>query len=238
MKTTASIFSLGLSLFIFFFAQSANGQTQETIKEVKGIVYELTSSQRLKDVKIKNLRTKAETTTDSQGNFTIEGQLNDYLTFTQLGYITDTAFIYQGGIERIYMVRDNKNIVIDEIVVSRLTDSRLGAEIARAKNEGTATEASQSRGGLRISPSRLFGKEGKQARKNLALLETEQNNRKIDRLFTDQTILSLVPLNDEELPLFRERFRPSLNFIQTASPVDVRAYILDAYSKFKSKQTK
>jgi len=237
MKTTSSLLNLGISLLILFFAHNVNGQTQD-IKDVNGIVYELTSSQRLKDVKVKNLRTKAETTTDSQGNFTIEGKLNDYLTFTQIGYTTDTAFIYQGGVQRIYMVRDNKSIVIDEVVVSRLTDSRLMAEIARAKNEGTATEASQNRGGLRISPSRLFGKDGKLARKNLALLETEQNNRKIDRLFTDQTILTLVPLNDEELPLFRERFRPTLNFIQTASPVDVRAYILESYSKFKSKQTK
>lgn len=137
--------------------------------------------------------------------------------------------------QRIYLTRDNKSIIIDEVVVSRLTDSRLIAEIEQAQNQGKVTEASQTRGGLRLSPSRLFGKKGKQARKNLDLLLAEQNKRKVDRLFSDQTILSVVPLNDTELPLFREQFRPTLEFIQTASPEDVRIYILDSYSKFKSK---
>ena len=235
MKIITAIVQLGISLAMLCAINTAKGQTQE-IKEVKGIVYELSSSQRLKDVKVKNLRTKTEVNSDSQGNFIIEGKLNDLLTFTQVGYLTDTVFIYQAGVERVYLLRDNKSIVIDEVVVSRLTDSRLQVEITRAKNEGTAMEASQNRGGLRISPSRLFGKQGKQARKNLVLLEAEQNNRKIDRLFTEQTILGLVPLTDEELPLFKERFRPTLNFIQMASPADVRAYILESYSTFKSKK--
>lgn len=205
-------------------------------KSIKGIVYELESSLRIKDVVIKNLRTNAEAHSDVDGNFVITGQINDLLTFTQAGYEVDTAFIYEEGVQRIYLVRDNKSIVIDEVVVSRLTDSRLVAEIARARNEGQVTEASQHRGGLRLSPSRLFGRQSKLARKNLELLLEEQTNRKIDRIFTDQTIRAVVPLSETELPLFREQFRPTWKFIETASPEDLRIYILDAYAKFKSQQ--
>src|SRR5690606_2086466 len=193
------------------------------------------SSQRLREVTVKNLRTNETTQTDNEGNFIIGGNINDLLTFTQAGYEVDTAFIYQGGIQRIYLVRDSKSIVIDEIVISRLTDSRLAAEIEKAKNEGQVTEASQNRGGLRLSLSRLFGREGKTARKNLDLLLEEQSNRKVDRVFTAQAIRAVVPLNDTEMALFRERFRPSPEFIETASPEDIRAYILDSYGKFKSK---
>lgn len=207
---------------------SANGQ------EIKGIVYELESSQRLRDVAVKNLRTNETTQTDIEGNFTLSGQINDLLTFTQPGYEIDTAFIYQEGIQRVYLVRDSKTIVIDEVVISRLTDSRLAHEIEKAKNEGQVTEASQNRGGLRISLSRLFGRQSKMARKNLDLLVEEQRNRKVDRLFSAQAIRALVPLTDTEMALFREQFRPSLEFIETASPEDVRAYVLDSYSKFKS----
>lgn len=233
MRIKNYMYQVGLCLFI---GVLTNLTAQVQAQEVKGIVHELESSQRIKDVKVKNLRTKEETKTDSQGNFTIGGQLNDYLTFTQIGYNVDTAFIYAGGVQRIYLTRDNKSIIIDEVVVSRLTDSRLMAEIEQAQNQGKVTDASQTRGGLRLSPSRLFGKKGKQARKNLDLLLAEQNKRKVDRLFSDQTILSVVPLNDTELPLFREQFRPTLEFIQAASPEDVRIYILDSYSKFKSKK--
>lgn len=203
-------------------------------QQIKGIVHELESSQRLKDVLVKNIRTNEKTQTDSEGNFSLAGNINDLLSFTQAGYEVDTAFIYEQGVQRIYLVRDQKSIVIDEVVISRLTDSRLVAEIEKAKNEGKVVDASQNRGGLRLSVSRLFGRQSKMARNNLDMLLTEQNNRKVDRLFSSQVIRAIVPLSDTELPLFREQFRPELDFIQTASPEDIRIYVLDAYSKFKS----
>ncbi|WP_380900884.1 hypothetical protein [Sphingobacterium suaedae] len=221
-----------IALFMFFLVSGIT--TVSNAQEVKGIVHELESSQRLKDVVVKNLRTQQEARSDADGNFSIGAQLNDLLTFAQAGYEVDTAYIYEEGIQRIYLVRDQKSIVIDEVVVSRLTDSRLIAEIERARNEGKVTEGSQNRGGLRLSPSRLFGRQGKLARKNLDLLLQEQANRKIDRWFSNQTIRAIVPLSDSELPLFREQFRPTLQFMETASPEDLRIYILDAYSKFKS----
>ncbi|KGE12389.1 hypothetical protein [Sphingobacterium deserti] len=204
-------------------------------QQIKGIVHELESSQKLPHVLVKNLRTNQTIETDNEGVFTIEGTINDLLTFTQAGYEVDTAFVYQEGIQRIYLVHDEKSILIDEVIVSRLTDSRLANEIERAKKEGQVTEASQNRGGMRISASRLFGRQSKQARKNLNLLITEQSNRKVDRIFTSQAIRAIVPVTDADLPLFREQFRPTLEFMQTASPEDVRIYVLDSYSKFKSK---
>lgn len=202
-------------------------------QEIKGIVHELNSSERLKDVTVKNLRTNDKVTSNGDGEFLISGSLNDLLTFAQPGYETDTIFIYEEGIQRIYLVRDQKSIIIDEVLVTRLTDSRLAAEIATAKNEGKVVEVSQNKGGLRVSPSRLFGRKSKQARKNLDLLLSEQSKRKVDRLFTAKLIRSIIPISEEELPLFRERFRPELQFIETASAEDIRIYVLDSYAKFK-----
>ena len=217
----AILFALGLSLSV-------------KAQEIKGIVHELESSQRLSGVTVKNLRTGQATQTDADGNFLISGNINDYISFTQPGYEVDTAFVYQEGVQRIYLVRDSKTIVIDEVIISKLTDSRLAYEIAKAKNEGQVAEVSQSRGGIRLSLSRLFGRKSKLARKNLDLLLEEQHNRKIDHLFSPQVIRAVIPLTDTEMALFREQFRPSLEFIQTASPEDVRAYVLDSYSKFKN----
>jgi len=203
-------------------------------QQIKGIVHELESSQRLGQVTVKNLRTEAETHTDAEGNFAIAGAMNDLLAFAQPGYRADTAFVYEpDGIQRIYLLRDEKAIVLDEVVVRRLTDSRLAVEIERAKREGRAAEASQHRGGLRVSPSRWFGRKGKLARKDLVLLLRERDERKADRIFTDRLIRSVVPLGDAELPLFRERFRPDLKFLEASSAEDLRLYIMDAYGRFK-----
>ncbi|TYR33279.1 hypothetical protein FXV77_17590 [Sphingobacterium phlebotomi] len=230
MKKNIQLHAFFFFLLLFGFCVNLSVNAQE----IKGIVHELESSQRLRDVVVKNLRTNETTQTDAEGNFMISGNINDLLTFTQSGYEVDTTFIYQEGIQRIYLIRDSKSIVIDEVIISRLTDSRLAYEIERAKSEGQVTEASQTRGGLRVSLSRLFGRQSKMARKNLDLLLEEQNNRKVDRLFSEQAIRAIVPLTDTEMALFREQFRPSLEFIETASPEDIRAYVLDSYGKFKS----
>ncbi|WP_185217890.1 hypothetical protein [Sphingobacterium mizutaii] len=202
-------------------------------QEIKGIVYDLETSKKLPDVLIKNLRTNDQVKTDLQGNFTIPGKMSDYLSLTTQGYDRDTAFIYQEGITRIYLVNDKSTITIDEVVVSKITDSRLTREIERAKNNSKAVETSTTRGGLRISPSRLFGKEAKQARASIDILEIEREQRNVDRVFTNDVILSLIPMERQDLLLFKDGYRPSYEFIKQASPEDLKAYILDSYAKFK-----
>lgn len=202
-------------------------------QEIKGFIYELTSSNPLWHATVKNIRTDQTVMTEKDGSFKIPGQINDYLKITSTGYMTDTIFYYEDAVRRIYLLNDDKMLVIDEVLIKRLTDSRLALEIARAQNEGKAVEASQYQGGLRVSPSRLFGKKSKEARANLPLLLAEQENRKVDRIFTTQLIASLTPLNQDEIALFRERFRPTLEFIETVSPEGLRAYVSDAYKKYK-----
>lgn len=217
------------SILFFFILSFSYGQQQQ----FKGIVMEIESSQPIRSVTIKNLRTSQEVESDKEGNFTISGQINDYLSFTMPGYQTDTAFLYHDGVYRVYMLRDEKTIVINEVVISRFTDSRLDYEIAKAKREGYYAEAGQERGGLRLSLSRLFGKTSKQSRNNLKVLIEEKENRLIDRRFTNTLIASLTPMSAEEIALFREQFRPTVEFMETASDEDLKLYIIDAYSKFK-----
>lgn len=203
-------------------------------QEIKGYVYELVSTTPLWNATVKNTRTNETVNTAKDGAFKIDGKINDYLVISSTGYLTDTVFYYEDAVKRIYLARDDKVLVIDEVLIKRLTDSRLDLEIAKAKNEGKAVEASQYQGGLRVSPSRLFGKKAKEARANLALLIEEQNERKVDRIFTTQLIASLTPLDQNEIALFRERFRPSIEFIQRVNPEELKSYISDSYKKFKN----
>lgn len=202
-------------------------------QDIKGYVYELISSTPLWNATVKNIRTNETVNTNKDGGFKIPGKINDHLTISATGYLTDTIFYYEDAVRRIYLNRDDKVLVIDEVIIKRLTDSRLAYEIARARNEGKAVDVSKNQGGLRISPSRLFGNKAKQARANLVLLEAEQDARNVDRVFTIQLIASLTPLNQEDILLFRDRFRPSLEFIQTTSPEGLKAYISDSYQKFR-----
>lgn len=216
---------------IFLFLVCCHSYT--TAQQLQGIVYDLESSKALSEVEIRNLRTGEKTVTDMQGNFSIGAKINDYLSLLAHGYERDTAFIYQEGVNRIYLVRDNSTIFIDEVVVSKITDSRLNREIEKAILNSQAVETSATRGGLRISPSRLFGRDAKRARAAIDILEQERDRRKVDRVFTNELILSLIPMEKEELLLFKDGYRPPYEFIQQASKEDVTAYIIEAYAKFK-----
>lgn len=220
-----------LSLSIIF-SCNLYAQAQESIR---GIVHSIESEEKLSGAEITNLSSSKKTESDKEGKFMIDASLNDLLEIKSTGYQTDTAFIYHfDGVYRIYMLKDDATIQLDEVIVSRLTDSRLSAEIAKAKREGKFADASVNQGGIRFSPSRIFGKDAKNARKNLSILEVEQNSRIIDRRFNDKLILSLLPLNQSDLALFMERYRPNIEDIENASDEDLRVYILDSYQKFKN----
>ncbi len=205
-------------------------------EKTKGIIMELVSGEKIEAAQIQNLRSKVEVQTNRDGSFAIDANINDLLLIKANGYEQDTVFIYDSSLRRIYLNRINTPIELSQVVVERMTDSRLAAEIQREKEAGKYSDVSKNRGGIRISPSRIFSKEGKQARSNYKLLVAEMEKRAVDRKFTDNLIKELTPLNAAELALFKERFRPSYQFIQNSSLETLRVYIMDSYKKFNEKK--
>ncbi|WP_379024748.1 peptidase associated/transthyretin-like domain-containing protein [Parapedobacter deserti] len=200
---------------------------------LRGYILELDSGEPLQYVEIKNLNTGAAAESSADGSFSIAVQKNERLRFEYPGYRTDTLVVIEFDIKRIYMTPDGSSILIDEVQIQAMTDSRLQTEIKRAEEEGQFSEASQRRGGVRISPSRWFGKEGKQARRRYKLLLAEQDRRKVDARFTPEAIMALTPLKGEELDLYMTKYRPSTKFLSTADEADLRLYIMDTYAEFK-----
>ncbi len=203
---------------------------QDTV--LNGFVLELGSGEPLQYVEIKNLNTGATIESRQDGGFSIAVRENEQLRFEYPGYRTDTLFVIEFDVKRVYLTPDGSTIQIDEVQIQAMTDSRLATEIERAQREGQVAEASQHRGGLRISPSRWLGQEGKQARQRYKLLIAEQERRKIDARFTPEAITAVTPLSDNDLELYMTKYRPSLDFISTASDDDLRLYIMDTYAKF------
>lgn len=232
---TAFIHSLSILTLLGITSIFSNLKAQE---KIKGIAMELVSSQKIEGVSIKNTRTNKIVQTDQEGNFIIDAQLNDYLAIEATGYEKDTVFVYDYGVKRVYLNRLNSVIELNEVYIERMTDSRLIAEINATKIAGKYSDVGQQRGGVRLSPSRLFSKEGKRARQNYKLLVEEQHKRAIDRKFTDDLIQSVTPLKNPDLALFKEQYRPTYKFIEQASAEDVKLYIIDAYKKYNTKKGK
>lgn len=198
-----------------------------------GYVLELESGEPLQYVEVKNLATGTQVESAADGQFRIPVKKNQRLQFEYPGYRTDTLVVIEFDIKRVYLTSDGSTIRIDEVQIQAMTDSRLAAEIKRAEEEGQFTETSQQRGGVRISPSRWFGNDGRQARLRHKRLLAEQERRKIDARFTADVITSLTPLEGEELELYMTKYRPTVDFLATAQEADLRLYIMDTYAAFK-----
>ncbi len=225
------LYHLAIVLFVVLLS---GGQTtaQTDPPKLEGIVLELQSGETMYDVLVTNIKTEMSIRTDREGRFAIAASLNDRLKFEYSGYRTDTIVVIEYGLKRVYLTPADGTIVIDAVSITAMTDHRLHAEIEKAQQEGAVAESSQYRGGLRLSPSRLFGHEGKQARQRYHLLIAERERREVERRFSPDAIQALTPLTGRDLDLFRAKFRPEPGFAATASEQEMQLYIMDSYAAF------
>lgn len=221
-------------LYIVFFLRIFSTPILAQDTKLSGFVLELGNGEPLQHVGIQNLNTGMSAESLEDGSFNIAVKKNERLQFEYPGYRTDTLVVIEFDVKRVYLTPDGSTIQLDEVQIRAMTDSRLDAEIKRAQAEGQFAETSQHRGGLRISPSRWFGKTGRQTRQRYQLLLEERERRKIDARFTSDMVTAITPLEGEDLELYMAKYRPSAEFLSTADDSDLRLYIMDTYAAFKT----
>lgn len=200
-------------------------------QELQGLVYQLGTDRVLAEVDIKNLRTGEVVRSNTMGFFRIPVEKEQRLEFSLPGYRTDTLVVTEHGLKRIYLTPINSPTLLSEVKIIELTNAELSAAIQDATEKGKIAGTGS---GLWISPSRIFGKEARDARKLREYLIAEQRSRKIFSRFTPELIESLTPLRGRELDLFMVKYKPGYSFVQQTDDATLRLYILDSYREFKT----
>lgn len=216
-----------LLVFLLVYTTSLSAQN------LKGTVYELNGNQGVSQVEVTNLRTAQSVYTDEKGDFTISTNKDDLLSFSYPGYRIDTVMITDFDFKRVYLTPLENMNILTEVEIQGMSDQRLAEEIKKAKGESRAVSTIHS-GGIAISPSRLFGKSAKDARKRYELLILEQQNRLILKKFNPILITSLTPLKGRDLDLFMVKYKPSYSFVNSADDEQLNLYIMDSYKKYKA----
>jgi len=223
-------------VFIVFLLLPLLASAQETPQKreiFNGIVLDLQTDKPIQFAIVTNLSSEQETETGEQGEFSILAKPNDLLQFYYPGYRTDTLVITEFELKRVYLTLSGEGIRIDEVNIRSITDAQLETELEKAKKEGQFTEYSMERGGIRLSPSRLFGQAGRQARERYELLILEKDRRTIDRRFSVAYIQSITPLQGEDVVLFMHKYRPTKEFVLNSDEQTFMLYVMDAYTAFK-----
>lgn len=231
-------------LFIFFllffsFTVSVDAQT------LKGIVMELNTSTPIAQVSIHNLTTKQFVETNSSGEFSLAVKPNELISFSYPGYRIDTLVVTNYEYKRIYLTPIAGFNILEDVEITELSDAQLNEQIEIARQQGKITETGigegtrnrhggVNRGGIAISPSRIFGKEAKEARARYDLLVAEKMDRAVMDKFNPLLITSLTPLTGQELDLFIVRYKPTYEFIMKSDEEQIRLYIMDSFKEFNN----
>lgn len=191
---------------------------------LKGTVHESGTSNNLPNVFIRDNNNKQLTLTDKEGKFSIRTEPGHTLIFDCPGYVSDTLYVVDLAPKKIMLV--TKTIALREVSINatrEFFDPHKEYPEIYTKSKVYI-----------MSPTTWFSKEGKDARRLKRYFVHEEEERRVDAVFTRAYVGSIVPLKGQELEDFMTLYRPSYSFIKSNNSESLAVYINDSYKKFKA----
>ncbi len=202
---------------VFFWVIAGNTQAQTILK---GVVYEAKTSHKLSDVFVRDAGSKEISLSDNSGNFSIRTLVNHTLIFSSPGYVSDTLYVVDMQPKRIDLAI--KGISLREVNITSTRNFNPREEYPQVYEKSK----------FALSPSRIFGKESKDARRLKHYFDREADERQVDSIFNPVYVSSVVPLKGQDLEDFMTMYRPSLAFLKKTPHPSLTLYINDSYKKF------
>lgn len=206
-----------LLIFVALVLLSNHLQAQNILK---GVVFEGKSSRKLADVFVRDINSKEISLTDNAGNFTIRTLQNHTLIFSSPGYVSDTLFLVDLKPKRI------------ELTFRNITLNAVNVTSTHSFNPREEYPSVYEKSKFALSPSRIFGKEAKDARRLKHYFDREIDERQIDSIFNVVYVSSIVPLKGTDLEDFMSMYRPTLAFLKKTPHSSLTLYVNDSYKKF------
>lgn len=199
-------------------------------QQVQGTVADRASRLTLEQVEVFNQQTRQKAVTNAKGEFSITAVVNQTLIFYQPGYLPDTLFLIDTKPVKRYLILNNKLL---KTVVVKSGAFNPSVEYADVYRKAQYTKLAQNKPFL-FYPSKLFSKEGRDARRFKRNLEREIDERKIDSRFNEAAVTAVTPLNGRELDYFMVLYRPKLKQLNSMDEQDLKFYLMNSYKEFNA----
>jgi len=191
---------------------------------LKGKVYENANGRALPNVFIRDNNSKQLTLTEKDGSFSIRTEPGHTLIFDCPGYVSDTLYVIDMANKKVMM--ETKTINLREVNINatrQFFDPHKEYPEIYTKSKVYI-----------MSPTTWFSKEGRDARRLKRYFAHEEEERRVDAVFSRGYVGSIVPLKGQELDDFMTLYRPSYAFIKSNNSESLAVYINDSYKKFKA----
>lgn len=207
-----------LVIALLFTAGIATAQSN-----LKGTIIDAGNNEKLSNVFIKNLNNKQITLAESNGKFVVPASVGNLIVFSSPGYASDT----------LYVINMEPKTIKLQIMTALLKEVSINGQRERFDPHTEYPEIYTKSKVYILSPSSLFSRDSKNARRLKKYFEHEEQEQKVDDVFSAAYVSGIVPLKGLELQSFMAMYRPSYAFIQSNAGASLAAYINDSYKKFK-----
>ncbi|HMH23908.1 MAG TPA: hypothetical protein VK563_19115 [Puia sp.] len=228
-------------LFIIMLLSFCSGSAQTFLT---GKIHKKESTEILVSVSIQNHTQRKYDLSDEGGNYRIPAREGDQLTFSSVGFLTDTVIVTETMLSGDCPISlETRVVALPSFQVGSLSNYQLDSMARREEykwiyEHGNVQRVEKERHGdgvgMNIDLFRNASKGDKDREKLKKRLLKEEEQHYIDYRYNREYISRLTHLKGDSLQKFMEYYRPTYDYTRKAATVDILIFINDSFKKFKT----
>lgn len=215
---------------------AANFSFAQTV--IKGEIKDFANNESLDNVNIRNIFTLKGMTTNKDGLFEIEVKKGELVEFSKIGYQTLRIRITnEKEISYYNLVMSRAAIMLREVdIKGKPLDFKRDSIKFRESYDLVLRKPKKEDIDMRSMPLAMLSKKNRQEWAFQEMYEEWEQEKYIDFVFNDKLVKKITYLENEELSIFIKRYRPTYEFLRSATEYEFLEYIKQCYFKFKKRK--
>jgi hypothetical protein len=224
---------------LFLLLSSLTGSAQQFLT---GKIYKKNSTEVLVSVSIHNISAQRYDLSEENGSYRIQVVPGDHVSFSSVGYMSDTVTITAAMLTAEYPVYlDIRAQTLKAVRVGEFSNYQLDSmdrrkEYSWVYDHGNTPRMEHERKGdgvgVTLNIFRNASAKEKQREKLQKRLAKEEEEYYIDSRYNKDYVTKITHLKGDSLQQFMQKYRPSYDYCRRAANVDILVYINDSYKQY------
>jgi CarboxypepD_reg-like domain len=202
---------------------------------IKGEVFDFTNNEPLSNINVRNIFTLQGMTIGTDGKFSIEVKKGQLIELSKLGYKTIRIRIQNEKEPAFYrLIMSKVPLQLREVdIKGKALDFVKDSVRYREIYDIVLRKEHKQDVDMRSMPLAMLSKKNREEWAFQEMYEKWERDKYINFTFNERLIGKITYLKDEDLTIFMQQFRPSYEFLRTASSYEYLDYIKHCYGLFR-----
>lgn len=204
---------------------------------IKGIVKDFANQQSIDNVNIRNIYSMQGMTTKADGNFEVVVKKGELIEISKVGYETVRIRIQHEKEPSFYAIElSRKPVMLREVdVKGKPIDFKRDSLKFRETYDIIMRKPTLDEIDMRSMPLAMLSKKNRQEWAFQEMYRQWEHEKYIDFVFNDKLIQRITYLEGDDLTEFKSTYKPTYEFLRSATEYEFLDYIKRSYFDFKRK---